>query len=77
MNYLFKLWKALIKEAGSAYAETYGIPSDQLDCFPHMRIIHEALASLIMMMEEDVYTTTTHTSCTWTLKAPSMGLNTE
>jgi hypothetical protein len=31
MNNLHKLWTALIKDAGSKYAETHGILSDQQD----------------------------------------------
>jgi hypothetical protein len=52
MNKRLKLWTAIIKEAGSTYAETYGLLSNQHDGFRFLRIIHEALASLIMMMED-------------------------
>jgi hypothetical protein len=52
MNNLLKLWTALTKDAGSAHAEAHGILSDQHDGFRHLRSIHEALASLIMMMED-------------------------
>jgi hypothetical protein len=38
-----KLWTALIKDAGSKYAETHGILSDQLDGFRKHRSIHDAL----------------------------------
>jgi hypothetical protein len=52
MNNLIKLWTALIKDAGSKYAETHGILSDQHDGFRHQRSIHDALSSIIMMMED-------------------------
>jgi hypothetical protein len=51
MNNLLKLWTALIKGVGSKYAETHGIRRDQQDGFRHQRIIHDALFSIIMMME--------------------------
>jgi retron-type reverse transcriptase len=52
MNILLKLWTALIKDACSKYAETHGILSDQKDGFRHQRSIHDALSSIIMMMED-------------------------
>jgi hypothetical protein len=52
MKNLLKLWTALFKDAGSAYAEAHGILSDQHDGFRHSRSIHEALASLIMTIED-------------------------
>jgi hypothetical protein len=51
MNNLLKLWTAIRKETGSTYAETYGLLSDQHDGFRLLRNMHEALASLLMMME--------------------------
>jgi hypothetical protein len=35
INNLFKLWTALIKDAGSKYAETHGILSNEHDGFRH------------------------------------------
>jgi hypothetical protein len=61
MNNLLKLWTALIKDASSKYAGSHGILSDQQDGFRHQRSIHDALASIIMMMDdaklhnEDIY----------------------
>jgi hypothetical protein len=52
MNNLLKLWSALIKDAGSKYAETHGILSDQQDGFRQHRSIHNALSSVIMTMED-------------------------
>jgi hypothetical protein len=52
MNNLLKLWTALIKDAGSKYAETHGILIDQLDGFRQHRSIHDALSSIIMAMED-------------------------
>jgi hypothetical protein len=52
MNNLLKLWTALIKDACSKYAETRGILSDQHDGFRHQRSIHDALFSIIMMIED-------------------------
>jgi hypothetical protein len=52
MNNLLKLWTALIKDAGSKYAETHGILSDQYDEFRKHDSIHDALSSTIMMMED-------------------------
>jgi hypothetical protein len=49
---LHKLWAALIKDAGSKYAETHGILSDHNDRFRHQHSIHDTLASIIMMMED-------------------------
>jgi hypothetical protein len=54
MNKLLKLWTALIKDAGSKYAETEGILSDQQDGFRPHRSIHDALSSIIMMMEDAI-----------------------
>jgi hypothetical protein len=52
MNNLLKLLTALIKDAGSKYAETHGIMSDQQDGFRHQGNINDALSSVIMMMED-------------------------
>jgi hypothetical protein len=52
MNYLLKIWTALIKDTSSKYAEIHGILSDQHDRFRHQRSIHDALSSIIMMMED-------------------------
>jgi hypothetical protein len=53
MNNLLKLWPArLIKDAGSRYAKTHGILNDQQDGFRLQRSIHDALASIIKMMED-------------------------
>jgi hypothetical protein len=52
MNNLLKLWTTLIKDAGSKYAETHGILSDQQDGFRQHRSIHDALSSLILTMED-------------------------
>jgi hypothetical protein len=52
MNNLLKLWTTLIKDVGSKYAETHGILSTQQDGFHHKRSIHDALSSIIMMMED-------------------------
>jgi hypothetical protein len=52
MNNFLKLSTALIKDPGSKYAETHGILSDQHDGFRHHRSIHDALSSIIMMMED-------------------------
>jgi hypothetical protein len=52
MNNLLKLWTALIKDAGSNYAETHGILSDQQDGFRKHCSIHDALSSIIMTMED-------------------------
>jgi hypothetical protein len=52
MNNLLKLWTTLVKDAGSSYTETHGILSDQQDGFRLRGNIHDALASLIMMMED-------------------------
>jgi hypothetical protein len=49
---LLKLWTALIKDACSKFAETHGIPSEQQDGFHLQRSIHDALASIITMMED-------------------------
>jgi hypothetical protein len=40
------------KNAGSKYAETHGILSDQQDGFRHQRSIHDALSSIIIMVED-------------------------
>jgi hypothetical protein len=52
MNNLLKLWTALIKDAGSKYAETHGILSDKHDGFRKHRRIHNGLSSIIMMMDD-------------------------
>jgi hypothetical protein len=52
MNNLLKLWTALTKDACSKYAESHGILSDQQDGFRKHRSIHDALSSIIMMMED-------------------------
>jgi hypothetical protein len=52
MSNLFKLWTALNKDAGSKYAETHGILSDQDDGFRHQRSINDALSSIIMKVED-------------------------
>jgi hypothetical protein len=52
MNNLLKLRTALIKDASSKYAETHGIISDNHNGFRHHRSIHDALSSIIMMMED-------------------------
>jgi hypothetical protein len=52
MNNLLKLWTVLIKDSGSKYAVTHGILSDQHDGFQHHRSIHDALLSIILMMED-------------------------
>jgi hypothetical protein len=52
MNNILKLWTAVIKDAGSKYAKIHGILGDQHDGFRHQRSIHDALSSLIMMMDD-------------------------
>jgi hypothetical protein len=52
MNNILKLLTALIKDACSKFAETLGILSDQQDGFRQQRSIHDALSSIIMMMED-------------------------
>jgi hypothetical protein len=52
MNILLKLWTALIKDAGSKYAETHGILIDQQHGFRQHRSIHDAMTSIIMTMED-------------------------
>jgi hypothetical protein len=52
MNNVLKLWTALIKDAGSTYAETHRILSEQQDGFRHQRSIHDAMSSIIMMLED-------------------------
>jgi hypothetical protein len=52
MNNLLKLWTALIKDAGSKYAETHGILCDEHDGFRKYRSIHDALSSIIIMMKD-------------------------
>jgi hypothetical protein len=42
----------LLKDAGSKYAETHGILSKQQDGLRLERSIHDALASIMMMMED-------------------------
>jgi hypothetical protein len=51
MNNLFKFETALIN-ACSKYAKTRGTLNDQQDGFRLQRNIHDALASLLMMMED-------------------------
>jgi hypothetical protein len=61
MNNLLKLWTSLIKDAGSEYVETHGILSDPQDGFRLQRSIYDAMASIIIMIEdakiynEDIY----------------------
>jgi hypothetical protein len=71
MNSLLKLWTILIKDAGSKYAEKYGILSDQQDGFRLLRSIHDAFASIIMMMEDTKIFKKASTECTRTSEAPS------
>jgi hypothetical protein len=52
MNNSLKLWTALVKGARSKCAETHGILSEQQDGFRLLRSIHNALSSIIMMMED-------------------------
>jgi hypothetical protein len=52
MNNLLKLRTTLIKDSGSKYAETHGILSDPHDGFRFLHNIPDALASIIMMMED-------------------------
>jgi hypothetical protein len=52
MNNLLKLWTALIKYAGSKYVKNHGILSGPQDGFRLLRTIHDALTSIIMMMED-------------------------
>jgi hypothetical protein len=52
MNNLLKLWTALFKDTCSHYAETHGILSEQHARFRLLRSIHDALASIISMMED-------------------------
>jgi hypothetical protein len=47
-----KLWTAIIKDAGSKYGETHGIFCKQQDGVILLRRIHDAQASIIMMMED-------------------------
>jgi hypothetical protein len=73
MSNLLKFWAAVIKDAGSKYAETPGILSDKQDGFRHHRSIHDALFSIIMMMEDaKIYNKDIIQSCTRTSKAPSI-----
>jgi hypothetical protein len=55
MNNLLKLWTAPIKDAGSKYAETHGILSDQHDGFRKHRSIHDALSSIMMLEDAKLY----------------------
>jgi hypothetical protein len=48
MNNLLKL---RIKDTGSKYAETHGILSDHEGGFHRQRSIHDALSSIIIMMD--------------------------
>jgi hypothetical protein len=52
MNNLLQLRTALITDAGSKYAETHGILSDQHYASRKHRNIHDALSSIIMMMDD-------------------------
>jgi hypothetical protein len=52
MNNLLNLWIDLIKDAGSKYGEAHGILSDPQDGFKLLRNIHNALAYIILMMED-------------------------
>jgi hypothetical protein len=52
LNNLLKLWTTLTKDAGSKSAETHGILSEQQYGFRLLRNIHDALASIIMTMED-------------------------
>jgi hypothetical protein len=71
MNNLLKLRTALIKDACSKFAESHGILSDQQDGFRYQGSIRDALASIIIMMEDAQLHNKTSTSCTQTPKAPS------
>jgi hypothetical protein len=51
MNNQLKLWKALIKDACFKSAETHGILSGLHVGLRLLRSIHDALASIIMLME--------------------------
>jgi hypothetical protein len=76
MNNLLKLWIARIKDAGSKYAETHGILSDQHDGFLNRRSVHDALSSIIIMMEDAKLYKKTSTSCTRTSREPSTPMST-
>jgi hypothetical protein len=78
VNNLLKLWIALLKDARSKYAETYRILIEHHDGFRLLRSIHDALVSIIVMMEDAKIKSTTNTStqCTRTSKAPSTPLTT-
>jgi hypothetical protein len=52
MNNLLKLYTAVIKDACSKYVVIHGILSEQQDGFRLQRSIHDALASIIMMIED-------------------------
>jgi hypothetical protein len=52
MNNLLKLWTASIKDACSKYVQTHVILSEQQDSFRILRIMHDSLASIIIMMED-------------------------
>jgi hypothetical protein len=52
MNNLLELLTILIKDAGSRYAETYSILNKQQDGFRILLSIHNALASIMMMVED-------------------------
>jgi hypothetical protein len=52
MNNLLYLGTTVIQNACSKYAENHGILSEQQDGFRHLRSIYDALASIMMMMED-------------------------
>jgi hypothetical protein len=52
MSNLLTLCSALVKDAGSKYAETHGILSAQQNGFRQERSIHDALSSIIIIMED-------------------------
>jgi hypothetical protein len=52
MNNLLKCWTALIKDAGFKYAETHDILGEQQHGLLLLSGIHDALASIIIMMED-------------------------
>jgi hypothetical protein len=54
MNNLLELWTAPIKGAGSKYAEPHGIISVWQDGYRLLRNIDDALASIILMIEDAI-----------------------
>jgi hypothetical protein len=52
MNNFLKLWTVMSKDACSKYAETHGILSERQNGFRRLHSIHDALASIMMMMED-------------------------